>query len=255
MSIKLFSVGRMSAFHYSRTGRAPLAHNVGADDLQRRSLKPDAMVNINTLRRHMLHGVAAFAVAATLSLASHAAAATFVFSETRANVNVVDPPGTGRCAPMNTVRIEPGRLSSTGISNFGAFASTQSHCIAGPPSPANPVQITSLGEARYEFAAGDTLFATFSGTVTLAGGVITGIENLVANGGTGRFLGATGSWQAIGPLSFIPNPQGGFLGVYNGRFEGTLNLPAVPEPATWALFIAGFGLVGARLRRHRPAAA
>jgi len=30
--------------------------------------------------------------------------------------------------------------------------------------------------------------------------------------------------------------------------------PAVPEPATWAMMIAGFGLVGAAMRRRRPAA-
>lgn len=31
--------------------------------------------------------------------------------------------------------------------------------------------------------------------------------------------------------------------------------PAVPEPATWAMLISGFGLVGATLRRRRPALA
>lgn len=30
-------------------------------------------------------------------------------------------------------------------------------------------------------------------------------------------------------------------------------LPSVPEPATWAMFIGGFGLVGSTLRRRRPA--
>jgi hypothetical protein len=33
----------------------------------------------------------------------------------------------------------------------------------------------------------------------------------------------------------------------------TLNVAAVPEPATWAMMIAGFGLSGAALRRRRLA--
>ncbi|MGH6996745.1 MAG: PEPxxWA-CTERM sorting domain-containing protein, partial [Phenylobacterium sp.] len=28
----------------------------------------------------------------------------------------------------------------------------------------------------------------------------------------------------------------------------------VPEPATWAMMIAGFGIVGSAVRRRRPAA-
>lgn len=34
-----------------------------------------------------------------------------------------------------------------------------------------------------------------------------------------------------------------------------IEAPAVPEPATWAMLIAGFGLIGATLRRRTPAAA
>lgn len=52
------------------------------------------------------------------------------------------------------------------------------------------------------------------------------------------------------------NPNGGFgfgttdaTGLNAGyRLEGT---PAVPEPATWAFMIGGFGLVGAALRRRQ----
>lgn len=36
---------------------------------------------------------------------------------------------------------------------------------------------------------------------------------------------------------------------------GFTQVPAIPEPTSWALLIAGFGLVGAAVRRGRPAAA
>ena len=34
--------------------------------------------------------------------------------------------------------------------------------------------------------------------------------------------------------------------------QGGTVIPGVPEPATWAMLIAGFGLVGAAARRRRP---
>lgn len=40
----------------------------------------------------------------------------------------------------------------------------------------------------------------------------------------------------------------------NGSFRGTLsfaNVPAVPEPGTWALMLLGFGAVGFSMRRSR----
>ena len=39
----------------------------------------------------------------------------------------------------------------------------------------------------------------------------------------------------------------------NVQFSGVVaSVAAVPEPATWAMMIAGFGLAGAALRRRAP---
>jgi len=39
-----------------------------------------------------------------------------------------------------------------------------------------------------------------------------------------------------------------------GSFELTVSQAAIPEPATWAMMIVGFGLVGAGMRRRMPVA-
>ncbi|MBY0519276.1 MAG: PEPxxWA-CTERM sorting domain-containing protein [Sphingomonas sp.] len=41
------------------------------------------------------------------------------------------------------------------------------------------------------------------------------------------------------------------FGAGAGNFNGTANITAVPEPASWALMIGGFGIVGAALRRRQ----
>jgi uncharacterized protein YhdP len=43
----------------------------------------------------------------------------------------------------------------------------------------------------------------------------------------------------------------GTWGTKGGSYSGTLNYAAVPEPAAWAMMIAGFGFVGASMRRRR----
>jgi len=64
----------------------------------------------------------------------------------------------------------------------------------------------------------------------------------------------TSGFQAgVNTLDFIVQNGGGPIGL-RVEMTGTTG-SAVPEPATWALMIGGFGLAGATLRRRRMAVA
>lgn len=176
-----------------------------------------------------------------IGLAMPAQAATVTFSGTRFNVDAPGP-AAARCGSRTTINIRQSANSiSRGTSNFGDFTPTLSHCIQLPPP--GPFD---LGEFLFEFASGATLFGTYAGQLTPreGGGFNVSQEHIVL-GGTGLFAGATGMFTSSGTLIFGMGPP-----QVSQTFSGTLNAPAIPEPATWGLMIAGFGLVGGSLRRR-----
>ncbi len=206
--------------------------------------------------RQSLMGLALAAAAVPMASAD---AATVAVSGSRQHINILNPPGTGRCAAIPrvppyaaTVDIVPGPgvPSSTGVEGrFGSFEGTMSHCIVtAPPTPFEE------GIFSWSFASGDILEGVYTGMV-LATGIPNAFDatiDYVVTGGTGRFLGASGVMFESGSFERLPNPVGaGFITDWAGTFTGELRLPAIPEPATWALLVAGFGIVGASLRRHQ----
>jgi hypothetical protein len=55
-------------------------------------------------------------------------------------------------------------------------------------------------------------------------------------------------WSGTGyDLNFVPGTT------YTGRRGTQISVAAIPEPASWAMLIAGFGLTGAVMRRRRQA--
>jgi hypothetical protein len=86
-----------------------------------------------------------------------------------------------------------------------------------------------------------------------------------AQDGLNKGQSAAGSFaltfgSAISPITlsnFSVRYQGiesASLGIRDGSASG-ISTPAVPEPATWAMMIAGFGLVGGAMRRRRTGVA
>lgn len=195
--------------------------------------------------------IASIAALAALSLALPApsVAATYLVTGTRTNITPPPSPGVGRCSPAfsRTISILPGNFVSTGMSNFGSFTASMSHCET-VPQPTNVLD----GLFTLDFDAGGSLFGTYTGNGTITPGTpgISIFHDWTVTGGTGRFLGASGTLLHNGVLTgglYMGMPAG----TYVGSFEGRLSLPAIPEPATWALLITGFGLTGAMLRRRR----
>lgn len=74
---------------------------------------------------------------------------------------------------------------------------------------------------------------------------------LDCRGGSNCDFGHTGSFAFVGAL-----PDGLEIGSASGVFLSAVpGVGGVPEPATWAMLILGFGAIGARLRRRQPAPA
>ena len=197
----------------------------------------------------------AAAIGLILSIPQAATAATFAFTGTRENVTRPPVPNTGRCAPtyLRTIEIEPGALSSTGTSNFGAFTASMSHCEA----TAAPDRAVIDGRFTFDFGAGDSLFGSYAGQLSPGGpgGSLNVLHNFVVTGGSGRFLNATGAFTSIGFLRGAL-VDGAPAGIFEGSLNGQVVAAGIPEPSSWTSMIAGFALLGgiARMRRATAAA-
>lgn len=174
---------------------------------------------------------AAMALAA-LSTAS-AAAADVDFTGSMVGQGVVMP--SAACAPIpNSGSINPG----PGLSNFGAFSYSHSVCTQAGVGPIVGTFVVNFGV--------DEFYGTLLGSGA-AGPSPTLFDLLIdytITGGTGRFVGATGSFVGQGTADVSVHPS-----------IVSLSFGAVPEPASWAMMLLGFGGVGLAVRRRRKTVA
>ena len=177
------------------------------------------------------------AALALLLAATTVAAAPVALSGTIDGRGGVAPDAT--CAPL-PLRATVLPANTVGASNLGAFTYGQAFCTAGGVGP--------FSGTFSIFYAADMFSGSFTGVASGSGtpGLINETFTYLVTGGTGRFLGGSGSFTGTGTIDTrIPPPR------LQLDLVGELNLPAVPEPASWALMIVGFGAVGAAARRRR----
>ena len=167
-------------------------------------------------------------------------------------------------------------------------------CIASAPASATTINIlatngvTTVASGSFSYATGTTgvlgysnltsFSLTISGVTYSLANVLpltdysqfqydTSTNQLLTNSNACGFAGCgfveiLGAIKSDGSYGFFFNPPPGFYQQYNSPFAaGTYtNLtlsPAggVPEPASWAMMLMGFGLVGFGLRNRRKQAA
>lgn len=156
-------------------------------------------------------------------------------------------------------------LASAGAT---AFAPTQADALSGAGRAIDGAT-NGYGASgaiyRSSGAFGDYLDVTLSHRITLSAitlygrtdaevsGNVFGVE-VFDNFGRALFAGTIDArfgpktdWFDVVGTPVVPGP---LPLAFNGMLAG-----AIPEPASWALFVVGFGLVGASVRRRRPSTA
>jgi PEP-CTERM motif len=135
-------------------------------------------------------------------------------------------------------KIDP--ASTVGTSPLGSFTLSTDTCLSLAGG-------LSAGTFIIDFGT-DAFNGTFSGGSTPTSTPFVSDTDWLFTilGGTGRFEGATGSFEGLGTADATTRPTHVSI-----NFDGIINAPAVPEPASWALMLLGFGGIGLVARRGR----
>jgi len=142
----------------------------------------------------------------------------------------------------------------------GGQARVEGRLNTATQSPTDTVNLTqfqldltnggTFNELELRLFGGDATEASFS-LIDNGGQVFTFNNQAITGDGRFGFRGING--QTIASVSFTVN-RNGIQDVRQIRLNPTGSTPgtpnAIPEPATWALMLGGFGLIGGAMRRR-----
>ena len=227
---------------------------------------------IMTIMRMLLRGTAALLLSGAASAAS-ATVVTLTFEGVgnTASINDFYNGGTDSLGNSGTNYGINFTAASLGLIDSDAGGSGN---FANEPSASTIAFFTTGSAATMNVAAGFTtgfsfFYSAFSNaSVTVYSGLnstgtVLATLNLATNFSNGGCVGdPTGQachWDAVGVTFAGTAMSVDFGGVANQAGFDNITLgsatPNVPEPATWALMIAGFGMVGSAMRRQTAATA
>ena len=98
-----------------------------------------------------------------------------------------------------------------------------------------------------------TSFSSPLNELTISGVMVDGVSRTLVSSSGGQSVTATGIPILNGVMNTIEVKGVTSSTNVNATYSGTATFAraAVPEPASWALMIGGFGLIGAAMRRRR----
>ena len=190
--------------------------------------------------------VKSFAVAATLfagMIAGSASASTVV---TAACTSVASKAGCRFDGNIN------GLATATNVNSYLNAQNAYNLFNNTHPAAGADIQLKFLGDTDSGFPGSFTGAGKTAGSWNLNGYLV---DYVAVKAGSGFILyklatpASSGMWSTAG----LTNKQGKLQNLSHLAFFGSA--AAVPEPASWAMMIAGLGMVGGTMRRRKTATA
>jgi hypothetical protein len=208
----------------------------------------------------------AFAAVALSALSGTAQAAITVYTSQASFLAAVTSPGVDTFTGFSISGSTPSPIART-AGSYGYTAAVSTTSFFGAGTTGNPWLSTNTATDTITFSGftgganaiggnffdSDILGNFAAGSITLVASDTGGTSSYTITGATtGSFLGFTSTTGITGLTVAAVQPATPIWPTVDNLTLAITNAaPAVPEPASWAMMIAGFGLVGGAMRRRQ----